>query len=569
MLTTQWGVALDREHPLPEYPRPQYARDSYLNLNGLWDYAIWPSQSGFAGWQGQIVVPFSPEAALSGVSRTLRPDETLFYRTTFEATADFLKDVTLLHFGAVDSSCVTQVNGEVVGGHQGGYTPFQIDISRAVRPGENELIVEVTDPTDTSWVSRGKQSSRPGGIWYTAQSGIWQTVWLESLPADYLESVQMVSDIDRQLLQVTPSRNCRAIVFGSEFDLIGEQVNDIPVPNAAEWTPETPHLYDIDFSRGDDTVHSYFGMRKYSIGRDDAGHARLLLNNRPFFQHGLLDQGYWPDGLLTPPSDEAMLGDIQQAKRLGFNMLRKHIKIEPARWYHHCDREGMLVWQDMVNGGSRHNPLVTMGLPFLGLHLADAPSTRFGRANQEGRNAYHRELDEMLHALRNCVCVATWVPFNEGWGQFDANQTADHVKQRDPSRIVDHASGWHDQGGGDIQSLHVYFRKVSLPAPDDRVLALTEFGGYSRAIENHVWRPGKVFGYKVFKTNESWVAGFEMLYREQVLPLVSQGLSATVYTQLTDVEDEVNGLITYDREVCKLPEEVGLAIADKLQRSIA
>jgi len=563
MLLTRWGAALDAEHPLPEYPRPQFARDSYINLNGQWLYAIWPTATGFAGWQGSIVVPFSPEAALSGVHKFLRPDETLYYRTEIEIAPDFLKDVTLLHFGAVDSSCVVRLNGETIGSHQGGYTPFSFDISPLIHSGSNELIVEVTDPTDTSWVSRGKQSLKPHGIWYTAQSGIWQTVWLESLPANYLESVRIQPDIDRQVLVVTPSRDCRARLLGRAVDLIGGRPNEIPVSDAELWTPETPHLYDIEFTAGDDIVRSYFGMRKFGVSADSAGHPRLMLNNQPYFQHGLLDQGYWPDGLLTPPSDEAMLADIQAAKRLGFNMMRKHIKIEPARWYWHCDREGMLVWQDMVNGGTRYNPLITMVLPFLGIDLKDAHG--FSRHDAPGRDAYYKELDEMLDCLVNSVSIASWVPFNEGWGQFDANAAVEHIRQRDTSRVIDHASGWHDQGGGDVQSRHVYFRQVKAPRPDHRAFALTEFGGYSQAVEGHVWRPGKAFGYKVFKTGKSWVAGFEKLYREQVVPLLAQGLSAAIYTQLSDVEDEVNGLMTYDREVCKLPEELGQSIANELR----
>jgi len=551
--------------PWTEYPRPQFARDSCLNLNGAWRYGIWPTASGFGGWLGDIIVPFSPEAALSGVGRTLHPDETLFYCRTFTVPDGFLVDVTRLHFGAVDSECTVRLNGVCVGTHSGGYTPFFVDVTDAIQPGENEVIVEVTDPTDTSWVSRGKQSSHPGGIWYTAQSGIWQTVWLESLPAGFVESVRMVPDIDAGVLRVTPSGDCQAIVSDETYELSGNVQNEIPIPDAVLWTPENPHLYDIEFRSGRDVVRSYFGMRKFSLG-DDGGRPRLMLNNQPYFQHGLLDQGYWPDGLLTPPSDEAMLNDIRQAKRLGFNMLRKHIKIEPARWYYHCDREGMLVWQDAVNGGTHYNPLVIAVAPFIGWRFSDGPKHRrwFGREDEVGRQAYYDELDAMIEFLINSVSIFGWVPFNEGWGQFDANEAAEHVRKLDPSRIVDHASGWHDQGGGDVQSLHVYFRKARMPRWDSRAVVLSEFGGYSRAVEGHMWHPGKVFGYKKFKTDQSWQAGFERLYREQIVPMAKQGLSAAVYTQLTDVEDEVNGLLTYDRQVCKLPEPLGQSIAAAL-----
>jgi len=554
-LLTRWGKALDHGNPLPEYPRPQFMREGWLNLNGVWDYAIRKQDEPFAGYQGEIVVPFSPEARLSGVGRGLGPDETLYYRRAFTPEPGFLKHTTLLHFGAVDHACRVWLNGSEIGAHEGGFTPFTFDVSAPIRPGVNELCLEVTDPTDTSHISRGKQSSKPGGIWYTPQSGIWQTVWLESLPERHLGRVRMEPDVDSAVLKITPSDDCTAIFRNERFSLEANQVTGIPVSDMRLWSPEDPHLYDISFECGEDRVSSYFGMRKFSLGKDTQGTPRLMLNNAPYFHNGLLDQGYWPDGLLTAPGDGALLHDIKTCKALGFNMLRKHIKIEPLRWYYHCDREGMLVWQDMVNGGSKYSFGVIGILPFAGVNLDDGPKNyrRFGREDAAGRAQYYEELDCMLEHLANCVSIAMWVPFNEGWGQFDANRAVDFIRERDASRTIDHASGWHDQGGGDCVSPHIYFTKLKAPKNwDGRAFVLSEFGGYSHAVEGHVWNPGKVFGYRKFKTLDALRAAYANLFAKQVQPLIGQGLSAAVYTQVSDVEDEVNGVMTYDREVVKV-----------------
>ncbi|MCL2300458.1 MAG: glycoside hydrolase family 2 [Firmicutes bacterium] len=556
-LLTRWGKAQDRAAPLPEYPRPQFQRADWLNLNGPWDYAIYRQGEPFGGYQGEIAVPFSPEARLSGVGRSLQPDETLYYRREFTPADGFLKHTTLLHFGAVDHACRVRLNGQEIGAHAGGYTPFSFDVSRCVREGVNEIRLEVTDPTDTSWAGRGKQSGKPGGIWYTAQSGIWQTVWLESLPARHLSRVRMEPDIDAGVIKITPSDDCYAIFQERKAALRARETMEIPVRDMRLWSPEDPYLYDIAFECGEDFVRSYFGMRKFSLGKDEAGTPRLMLNNAPYFHNGLLDQGYWPDGLLTAPSDEALLYDIRTCKALGFNMLRKHIKIEPLRWYYHCDREGMLVWQDMVNGGAKYDFGVIGVLPFLGVRLNDGPKNyrRFGRESEEGRAQYYEDLECMLEHLENCVGLAMWVPFNEGWGQFDANKAVEFIRARDISRTVDHASGWHDQGGGDCVSPHIYFTKLKAPKrgkDDNRALVLSEFGGYSHAVEGHVWNPGKVFGYRVYKSLGALREAYAKLYAKQVKPLTDAGLSAAVYTQVSDVEDEVNGLMTYDREVLKI-----------------
>ena len=550
-LLTRWGKALDRDNPLPEYPRPQFARASWRSLNGVWEYAITPQGQQPETW-GEIVVPFSPESQLSGVERILQPNETLHYRREFTLEESFLKYTMLLHFGAVDHDCKIWLNGELADSHIGGFTPFSIDITKLVHPGLNSIRLEVTDPTDTSYISRGKQSLKPGGIWYTPQSGIWQPVWLEPLPEQYIASVRMEPDIDAGVLKCLPVSDCVAIFAGERYELPGGGTTDIPVPEARLWSPEDPHLYDIAFECGEDRVESYFGMRKFSLGKDEQDLPRLMLNNQVYFHKGLLDQGYWPDGLLTPPSDEALLFDIQTAKQLGFNMLRKHIKIEPLRWYYHCDREGMLVWQDMINGGRSYQFSVIGVLPFLGKKVTDGPNhyKNFCRQDEEGRTQFYEELDCMIGHLQNCVSIAMWVPFNEGWGQFDANKAVDFIRARDTSRTVDHASGWHDQGGGDCNSIHVYFKKIRMPKADGRAIVLSEFGGYSHAVKDHVWSE-KEFGYRKFSTLEKLRAAYGKLHATQVDPYISKGLSASVYTQMSDIEEEINGVLTYDREVCK------------------
>ena len=566
-LLTAWGKTLDINTVLPEYPRPQLIRNSYININGAWEYAICHKNDPFSGYQGTIIVPFSPECQLSGVNRTVTPDDVLYYRRTFTVPQRFIEDVTYLHFGAVDYACSVTINGIAVGSHKGGFLPFSFDVTSALRAGENEITVEVTDPTDTSYISRGKQSLHSGGIWYTPQSGIWQTVWLESAPAVHITNIKITPDIDRSEIKIIPGvagspSKLKARIFDkgnliAESDLAANSETKISVPNAILWSPESPHLYTIEITADQDTVVSYFGMRKFGVQADDKGLMRLFLNNKPYFHNGLLDQGYWSDGMLTPPSDDAMLHDIRKMKELGFNMLRKHIKVEPMRWYYLCDREGMLVWQDMINGGRKYSLMNTAVLPFAGVRFSDGPANykKFARQDAEGRDEYYRELDTMISILYNCVSLSVWVPFNEGWGQFDANTAVEFIKERDVSRVIDHASGWHDQGGGDCNSLHVYFTKIKIPRDASRAVVLSEFGGYSHRVDGHVFNKERIFGYKVFKNIAAFRSAYTKLFEEQILPAIPSGLSATVYTQLSDVEDEINGILTYDREVCKLDEE--------------
>jgi beta-galactosidase/beta-glucuronidase len=527
-------------------------------------------------FDGKILVPFSPESQLSGVMRTVNATDYLHYSTHFTLPAGFRRDIVLLHFGAVDAVCAVYVNGQLVGEHVGGYNSFTFDITAALNDGENHLYVRVTDPSDRSFITRGKQSTKARGMWYTAQSGIWQTVWLESVPAEYIKSCRLTPDYDNATLNVhldkTADFAVTAIVYdgGAEVAKVdttdGNFVVEMP-KDFVSWSPENPHLYDITLLSRRDKVDSYFGMRKFSVTTNEQGTPRLMLNNRPYFHNGLLDQGYWSDGLYTAPSDEALLFDIQTAKNMGFNMLRKHIKVEPLRWYYHCDKLGIIVWQDMPSGGGRQQLLYTLALPFLGKrNVKDNRRWKFSRTSEAGRRMYEREYCEMLQQLHNVVSLAVWVPFNEGWGQFDAKRVAAWTKGIDPSRIVDHASGWHDQGGGDIDSRHVYFKKFKLPKKrDGRALALTEFGGYCFEVAEHSYNTQYSYGYRHFVAQEEFVNAYVRLYETDIIPNIAGGLCAAVYTQLTDVEDEVNGLLTYDRRVQKIPTEVLREVNSKVK----
>lgn len=557
MLKTIWGEQLQPEAVLPEYPRPQFRRDSYWNLNGVWEYAITESDVQPETFDGTIIVPFSPEAPLSGVGRKLRPRQFLWYRRRVTLPEGFVKARTLLHFGAVDQEAAVFVNGEQLAHHIGGYLPFSCDVTDALHGGrELTVVVCVRDVTEESYHTRGKQKTARGGIWYTPQSGIWQTVWLESVPKTHIRSLRITPLFDEEAVELRVQTSlpcaCVARLDGRTVTFCSGTSIRVPMPAFHAWSPEDPYLYDLSLEAGEDRVESYFAMRSFAVRQDGDGLMRLFLNGRPYFHTGVLDQGYWPDGLYTAPSDAAMVNDIEQMKRMGFNMLRKHIKIEPLRWYYHCDRLGMLVWQDMPNGGGDYLPLTISAPLITGRHRDDHDYVRFAREDAAGRREFLQELEEMIEHLYNCPCIAMWVPFNEGWGQFDARETAERIRALDPTRTVDHASGWHDQGAGDVKSLHVYFRAYRHKQySGSRAVVLSEFGGYNHRVNGHAYSK-KDFGYRRYKTPEALCFAVQDLYIRHIIPAAARGLSAAVYTQLSDVEDELNGLMTYDRAVVKM-----------------
>lgn len=569
-LTTEWGEKLDPERVLTEYPRPQLRRDNYTILNGYWNYCISTDSMMPEAYDGKILVPFSPESILSGVGRQLKPKEILWYERILEISAKYEGRRCLLHFGAVDQSCEVYVNHRKVAEHTGGYLPFCVDITGKIEKGTNLLSLRVVDDTETSCHSRGKQKIDRGGMFYTAQSGIWQTVWLEWVPETYIKSLRITPLMDEGAVRLEIYMNddfnpekainimFRVVIYDNERPvqamLSQSPYMTIPFANFSAWSPEEPHLYDMVITAGEDRVASYFAMRKVEIKKDKDNIPRIFLNGRPYFQNGLLDQGYWPDGLYTAPSDEAFIYDIQKAKELGFNMLRKHIKIEPLRWYYHCDRLGMLVWQDMVNGGGEYNMLIVGYLPTLfpkiARHIKDKHYRLFARKDEEGRKEWTRECEETVKLLYNSPSVVAWVPFNEAWGQFDAAKAYDRIRELDATRLVDHASGWYDQGCGDFNSIHNYFHPLKV-TPESRPVILSEFGGYACYISEHSYSL-QIFGYRIYLTKEDLDRAYLDLMEKEVKKLIGQGLSAVVYTQLSDVEDEVNGLLTYDRKVCKV-----------------
>ncbi len=544
-LMTKWAQAVRPENVHAEYPRPQMVRDEWLNLNGLWDYAIAPKDSNQPqAYAGPILVPFPVESALSGVMKPVGPDNRLWYRRTVTLPEKWATDKKriLLHFGAVDWETTVWVNGKQVGTHRGGYDPFTFDITDAVKPnGAQEIVVSVWDPTDAGDQPRGKQVLKPNGIWYTAVTGIWQTVWLEPVPDGGITRLQLTPDIDAGTLQVIVEglKASDALAVEAVASADGRQVasatgprggaSKLSIPNAKLWSPESPFVYDLKVTlKRDgqvvDAVKSYFAMRKTSLGKDEKGVLRLCLNNKPLFQYGPLDQGWWPDGLYTAPNDEALKYDIEVTRQLGMNMARKHVKVEPERWYYWCDRLGLLVWQDMPSANNK---------------------------TTEGKKQFEAELARMMEALHNHPCIVMWVPFNEGWGQYDTERVTEMVKKLDPSRLVDNASGWTDRKVGDVHDIHVYPGPGTPPVEPTRAAVLGEFGGLGLPLSGHTWQAQKNWGYRSFTSAESLTSAYLALV-QNLRPLIADGLSAAVYTQTTDVEIEINGLMTYDRALMKM-----------------
>ena len=594
-LYTRWGKNLDRDHVLEEYPRPLLMREDYQILNGWWDYAFTIDYKQPQQYEGRILVPFSPETALSGVGRQLKPDEYLWYRRNFDLPGwdrEKGQNRILLHFGAVDQSCEVRINGHKVKRHTGGYLPFEVDISRYAQESANELIVAVKDLSDTSYHSKGKQKLNAGGMFYTAQSGIWQTVWLEKVPETYIKEIKTVPDIEKKIIRikvsssystdkknvdklsrnlpieikirkpglypdpvVKPSQISTEDMLETAVLAVSDKWIEIPIESISLWNCETPYLYYFEVKLGDDRAISYFAMRKFSLEtKVHEEFLRICLNGEVQFQNGVLDQGYWPESLYTPPSDAAMIFDIQEMKKTGFNMVRKHLKIEPQRWYYHCDRLGIVVWQDMVNGGSYYKHwFVTYGatlLSWLRIPMRDVYPRLLSREAKAGRLEFIREMKETIRLLGNHPSIAAWVIFNEGWGQFQTENMTRIVRRLDPNRLIDQASGWFDQGGGDFSSLHNSFFKLFIRPERERASVLSEFGGYSYREPGHCAKE-KLYGYGICKNKKD----LEKRFLERwsgVRNLIPQGLSASIYTQWTDVEEEVNGVFTYDREVRKI-----------------
>ncbi len=562
--------------PLPhaEYPRPQEERAHWLSLNGTWTLQKLTADNVCA-YRGKCLVPFSPETLNSGVEEgfVLKVGEKLLYERTVMLDEALLQGKTFLHFGAVDSVCEVYWNGTHIGGHVGGFTAFSLDVTEFAVIGENTLRVEVTDESTRNGGARGKQSDSRGGIWYTPQSGIWQTVWLESMPKRYIHGLRLIPDASKKTVRVLSEsfgEKQQIAVYdeGKEILRVSYDRETVLSYDFELWSPENPKLYDcVITNESGDRVKTYFGVRSFGKARDARGKARLTLNGEPYFFNGVLDQGYWSDGMLTYPADAAAYDELKMLKDMGFNTVRKHIKIEPMRWYYHCDRLGLVVWQDFVNGGGDYKFTHVAAFPFLGFHHRDDDYKYFAREDAVARASFEREADETVEQLFNCVSIGLWVPFNEGWGQFDSARITAWLRQKDPTRIIDSVSGWHDQGVGktELKSLHTYYTALKVPK-DTRPVVLSEFGGYSMKVHGHVFDPSREFGYKKFRTEQELVAALRVLYLEKLLPLIEKGLCGCIYTQVSDVEEEINGLVTYDRAVIKIPVEQMRQINDRIAR---
>jgi beta-galactosidase/beta-glucuronidase len=560
LIKTTWAEQVNPQNPLPEYPRPLLVRSEWQTLNGSWDYAILAKGSALPSrFDGKILVPFAIESSLSGVQKKVGPNNELWYQRNFTVPAAWKNKKIQLNFGAIDWKADVWINDIRVASHQGGYTAFSIDITAFLTRDVQKLTVRVWDPTDRSFQPRGKQVERPNGIWYTSVTGIWQTVWMEAVNENFITSIKATPDIDQKTLTVTayPFEKKPGDIIEVKLVDGGKVVSTgkasageealLAVTDMKLWSPETPFLYDLEISltrngKLVDQVKSYTGMRKISTKRDNNGIVRLQLNNKDYFQFGPLDQGWWPDGLYTAPTDEALAYDIKKTKDFGFNMIRKHVKVEPARWYYHCDKEGILVWQDMPSGGE--SPQWQQRSYFNGKELERSP---------ESEDNYKAEWKAIMDQHISNPCIVTWVPFNEAWGQFKTPEITTWIKQYDPSRLVNSASGGNFYPVGDMLDIHSY------PAPDlamydgRRSCVLGEYGGIGLPIENHLWVKDRNWGYVQYKTSaEATDAYIELA--EKLKATIQRGFSAAVYTQTTDVESEINGVMTYDRKVIKLDE---------------
>ena len=576
-IKTSWGEQLDPKNVLPEYPRPIMERNDWKNLNGLWKYAITPKGTPTpTAYQGDILVPFAVESSLSGVGKMINEKEELWYQRTFDVPSAWRGKQILLHFGTVDWKAEVWVNDVKVGEHTGGFTPFYFDITSVLNKGNNDLVVKVWDPSDRGEQPRGKQIANPHGIWYTPVTGIWQTVWLEPVATQYITNLKTTPDIDNNSVKVEVAANTTSadkvevkVFDGKNLVAKGAALNGVPVElampaNAKLWSPDSPFLYNMEVTlykdgKAIDQVKSYTAMRKYSIRKGQNGITRLQLNNKDYFQFGPLDQGWWPDGLYTAPTDEALVYDLKKTKDFGYNMVRKHVKVEPARWYTHCDQLGLIVWQDMPNGGP--SPQWQARNYFNGTEVIRSAASE---AN------YRKEWKEIIDCLYSYPSIAVWVPFNEAWGQFKTPEIVAWTKEYDPSRLVNPASGGNHYTCGDILDLHHYPGPNMFLYDPRRATVLGEYGGIGLVVEGNTWvNDKKNWGYVKFNTSDE-VTNEYIKYGKHLLELIQKGFSAAVYTQTTDVEGEINGLMTYDRKVIKMNEakvrEINQQICNSLNK---
>ena len=551
-----------KQIPLSEYPRPQLQRDSYICLNGLWDYAIRKEETIPESFDGQILVPYSPEVEKSGVNKIVMPDDYLFYRLNYQIPKDFLKDKIILHFGAVDQITEVFINGKFALKHVGGFLPFSLDIKPFLKDNKVEILLRVVDTTNASYHSSGKQSLKPEGIWYKQQSGIYMPVWMESVSEGYIEKIKITPNIDEKTVNIrfnSSKKSAKLELNNKIYEIEAEKDNIIKLDEIELWSPENPHLYEFKIYNEVDEIYSYFAMRKISLIKNKNGRLVIALNNREYFMKGVLDQGYFQDGLLTPNSDEDYINDIKLVKDLGFNVSRKHIKIESLRWYYHCDRLGLLVWQDFVNGCTKYDFWLNQVPLFVRYKINDHRYKKFFRENEDGRKEVYQEFLDTIDLLYNSPCIVLWTIFNEAWGQFDAKEIYEKLRLVDPTRLYDHASGWHDQGSSDVKSMHIYKWKVKVPSKHkikNRAYVCSECGAYilDKSLKEAKKKEG--FIYLLFNNKEDFQKEYARFINKEIIPAKKNGMSAFIYTQLSDVEEEMNGFVTYNRKEIKVDVDV-------------
>ena len=547
-----------KQVPLSEYPRPQLKRDSYICLNGQWEYAIRKEETIPESFDGQILVPYSPEVEKSGVNKVVMPDDYLFYRLKYQIPADFIKDKVILHFGAVDQIAEVYINGEFAIKHIGGFLPFSVDIKPFIKNKEIEIVLRVRDTTNTSYHSSGKQSLKPGGIWYKPQSGIYMPVWMESVNDGYIESIKITPDIDNKNVHISfkSTEKSAELRLNDKIYLIqANEDNVIKLNDLKLWSPENPYLYEFSITNKYDKIESYFAMRKISLIKNKENRLVIALNNQEYFMKGVLDQGYYQNGLLTPDSDDDYINDINLIKSLGFNVSRKHIKIESLRWYYHCDRLGLLVWQDFVNGCTKYDFWLNQVPLFVRYKISDHKYKKFFRENKDGRDEAYQEFVNTIELLYNSPSIVLWTIFNEGWGQFDSKEIYQKLKEIDKTRLFDHASGWHDQGSGDFKSMHIYKWRVKVPSKRKlrgRAFICSECGAYILDKRLKEAKKKEGFIYLLFNNKEDFQKEYARFIKEEIIPSKKKGMSAFIYTQISDVEEEMNGFVSYDRKEIKV-----------------